>query len=128
MVRVHHGFDAERFMSPATDVEGGYAWFLGTELENPDVVVLVAERGAEVLGYAYAGMEPQSWKELREEAGFVHDVVVARAARGQGIASRLVEAAAAWLESGAPRGSCSGPPRRTRPRAASSSASAFAAR
>jgi GNAT superfamily N-acetyltransferase len=35
--------------------------------------------------------------ELRDEAGFVHDVFVAADARGQGIGGRLVEAAAEWL-------------------------------
>jgi len=56
------------------------------------------------VGYVYAGLEPQSWQELRDPAGFIHDVVVEPAARGQGLATRLVEAAAAWLEEhGAPR-------------------------
>lgn len=32
-------------------------------------MVLVAERDAAILGYAYAGIEPLSWKELRDEAG-----------------------------------------------------------
>jgi len=110
LVRVHHGFDGARFMTPARDIEDGYAWFLGTQLEEPDVVILVAEGAAtdgqppEILGYVYAGLEPRSWKELREAAGFVHDVVVDQQARGQGIATRLLEAAAAWLEGrGAPR-------------------------
>jgi len=71
--------------------------------------VLVAETpdasGAwAVLGYVYAGLEPMSWKELREPAGFIHDVVVAEPARRQGIGARLLEEAASWLEShGAPR-------------------------
>jgi ribosomal protein S18 acetylase RimI-like enzyme len=104
MVRVHHGFDPARFMSPGGDLEAGYAWFLGTQLAEPEVVVLVAERAGAVVGYVYAGIEPQSWKELRDPAGFIHDVVVQESARGHGVASALVEAAAGWLESrGAPR-------------------------
>ena len=52
MVRAHHGFDRMRFMKPGEDVEAGYAWFLGTELDNPEVFVAVAERGREMVGYS----------------------------------------------------------------------------
>jgi GNAT superfamily N-acetyltransferase len=105
LLRTHHAFDAGRFMAPGADPEGGYAWFLGTQLAEPDVVVLVAERGAgAIVGYVYAGLEPQSWKELREPAGFVHDVVVDETARSQGVAGALMKAAIEWLrERGAPR-------------------------
>jgi ribosomal protein S18 acetylase RimI-like enzyme len=104
MVTTHHGYDPARFMVPADDVAEGYAWFLGTELTQEDVLVLVAEVDGAVVGYVYAGLEPQSWKELREPAGFIHDLVVEESARRRGIASQLLESAAAWLEShGAPR-------------------------
>jgi ribosomal protein S18 acetylase RimI-like enzyme len=104
MVNVHHGYDSARFMVPGDDVAEGYAWFLGTELGREDVLVLVAEQAGTVVGYVYAGLEPQSWKELRAPAGFIHDVVVDEPARRHGVASKLLEAAAAWLEShGAPR-------------------------
>jgi len=109
LVRMHHGFDAQRFMAPDAGVEEGYAWFLGHELKNPEAVVLVAElahEGAEpeVIGYTYAGMEPRSWKELRDRAGFIHDVVVSPDVRAQGVGTRLLEAASEWLIAhGAPR-------------------------
>jgi GNAT superfamily N-acetyltransferase len=104
LVRQHHAYDPQRFMAPLPDIDAGYAWFLGTQLDEPEQAVFVAERDGEVLGYAYAGLEPLSWKELREPAGFVHDVVVEESARGAGVGRQLVEAAASWLEqSGAPR-------------------------
>jgi ribosomal protein S18 acetylase RimI-like enzyme len=104
LVHAHHAFDPARFLAPGAGVEEGYAWFLKSQLEEDDVVVFVAEAGGAVVGYVYAGLEPMSWKELREAAGFIHDVVVDPAARGHGIATRLVERAAAWLEErGAPR-------------------------
>ena len=104
LVRGHHAFDPDRFMAPDPDIEDGYAWFLGTQLEEAGVVIYVAEQAGAVVGYVYAGLEPQSWKELRDPAGFIHDVVVDETARGQGIATRLIETAAAWLEEhGAPR-------------------------
>ena len=104
LVHLHYGFDPRRFMAPSGDAGQGYAWFLGTQLGEPDVVILVAERSGQVLGYVYAGLEPLSWKELREAAGFIHDVVVEESARGQGVAGRLIEEAATWLKArGAPR-------------------------
>lgn len=104
LLRLHHGFDARRFMAPPADAEAGYAWFLGSELAAEGVVLLVAARGEAVVGYVYAGLEPMSWKELRGPAGFIHDVVVDESARGEGVATALLEAAARWLEErGAPR-------------------------
>jgi GNAT superfamily N-acetyltransferase len=108
LVRVHHAFDPQRFIAPEPGTERGYAWFLGTELESEDSVVFVAERGVpgrtEIVGYVYAGVEPRSWKELREEAGFIHDVVVTDQARDGGVGTRLVEVAAEWLKArGVPR-------------------------
>ena len=104
LLRAHHAFDRDRFMAPRENPEGGYAWFLGTQLEESDVAVFVAERDGAVVGYVYAALEPQSWKELREAAGFIHDVVVADEGRRLGVASALIEAACEWLRSiGAPR-------------------------
>ena len=104
LVRTHHAFDPDRFMKPDSNIEEGYAWFLGTQLDDPEAVIYVAEHDGRIVGYVYAGIEPLSWKELRDRAGFVHDVVVAPEARCHGIARRLIEAATAWLESaGAPR-------------------------
>jgi ribosomal protein S18 acetylase RimI-like enzyme len=104
LLRDHHDFDRLRFMAPRGNTEEGYAWFLGTQLQRDDAVVFVAERAGEVVGYVYAGIEPQSWKELRDEAGFIHDVYVDDDARHRGVATALVEAAAAWLaERGMPR-------------------------
>jgi ribosomal protein S18 acetylase RimI-like enzyme len=117
LVRTHHAFDPRRFMAPHPGLDEGYGWFLGAELKNPEAAVFVAERQAaraaaqdpqaaqgSIVGYAYAGLEGQSWKELREPAGFLHDVVVDVTCRGSGIGSRLAEAAFRWLaDRGAPR-------------------------
>ncbi|HVO12871.1 MAG TPA: GNAT family N-acetyltransferase [Vicinamibacteria bacterium] len=104
LVRQHHAFDPQRFIPAGEDVAEGYAWFLGTQLEKRDAVVLVAERGGQVVGYAYATLEPHDWMALRAAAGFLHDVVVDESARRQGVATRLVEAGCDWLRArGAPR-------------------------
>jgi GNAT superfamily N-acetyltransferase len=110
LVEAHHGFDSKRFVAPEAGGERGYAGFLGSELENPDAVIFVAERPAtpdrasEIVGYTYAGIEPRSWKELRDEAGFIHDVLVRSDVRSQGAGTRLLEAASEWLaKRGVPR-------------------------
>jgi GNAT superfamily N-acetyltransferase len=104
LMRTHHDFDPQRFMEPGTDPADGYAWFLGRQLKDDDVVIFVAEQQGEVVGYVYAGLEPISWKELRDACGFIHDVVVDERARRSGTATALIEAAVVWLrERGAPR-------------------------
>jgi ribosomal protein S18 acetylase RimI-like enzyme len=60
-------------------------------------VIFVAERDDEVLGYVWAALEPQSWKDLREAAGFIHDLAVDERGRRSGIATALVDAATDWL-------------------------------
>jgi ribosomal protein S18 acetylase RimI-like enzyme len=104
LLRTHYAFDPQRFMAPGHDPESGYAWFLGTQLQEADAIVLVAERARKIVGYVYAAVEPQSWKELREEAGFIHDIVVDEEDRGHGVATALIQAAIEWLASrGLPR-------------------------
>lgn len=104
LLRAHQAFDAQRFMAPGRNPEVGYGSFLVSQLSDEDVLVLVAEQGGVVIGYVYAGLEPRSWKELRDACGFIHDVAVAESGRRAGVATALVEAAAEWLRArGAPR-------------------------
>jgi GNAT superfamily N-acetyltransferase len=104
LMRTHVEFDAQRFMTAGTDAADGYAWFLGRQLKDVDVVVYVAEQDGEIIGYVYAGLEPISWKELRDACGFIHDVVVDERGRRTGTATALIEKAVEWLrEKGAPR-------------------------
>ena len=104
LLRAHYAFDQQRFMAPRGDPEAGYAWFLGSQLKEDDVAVFVAEQAGTIVGYVYAGLEPQSWKELRDAAGFIHDVVVTPEAQRHGVASALIEAACDWFRLiGAPR-------------------------
>lgn len=104
LLRTHYAFDRQRFMAPGPNPEEGYAWFLGSQFNEGDVIVFVADRAGSIVGYVYAGLEPQSWKELREPAGFIHDVAVEESSRRTGVAAALVEAAMEWLRArGAPR-------------------------
>lgn len=104
LVRAHHVFDSLRFLTPGPGLEQGYAHFLRAQLAETNGAIFVAERAGVVIGYVYAGIEPHSWKELRDVAGFIHDVVVIPEARRSGVGTRLIEAAAAWIASrGVPR-------------------------
>jgi len=104
LVRAHHAFDSRRFLVPGPRLEEGYAHFLRTQLAEKGVAIFVAERAEAIIGYVYAGVEPRSWKELRDVAGFIHDVVVEPDERRSGVGTRLIETAAAWLATrGVPR-------------------------
>ena len=104
LIQAHYDFDRHRFLPPGENPEAGYAAFLRGQLGRDDAVVLVAVSGGEVVGYVYAAIEPHSWKELRDRAGFVHDLVVDESARRSGVARALMAAALAWVQrQGAPR-------------------------
>lgn len=104
LMRVHYDFDRQRFLDPGSDPAGGYARFLGTQLQDEDATVLVAEAGGRVIGYVWAAIEPLSWKELRDECGYIHDLIVDPAGRTHGAGRALLDAACDWLRSrGMPR-------------------------
>ena len=104
LMRTHYAFDPLRFLPPGSNPELGYGRFLAGQLRDDDVIVLVAEKDGAVFGYVFAGIEPLSWKELRDECGFIHDVAVDESARHMGAATALIEAAVEWLRGrGMPR-------------------------
>jgi len=97
LVRMHHDFDRERFLAPIPNTEQAYASFLRSQLEEPNVIILVAERNGAVLGYTYAGVEGYDYMSLRGPAGVLNDIVVDPAHRGQGIGRTLLDATLAAL-------------------------------
>ena len=104
LVRVHHEFDPQRFMQATPQTERGYASFLGSQLEEGSVIVLVAELEGTVVGYTYAGVEGIDYMSLRGPAGVLYDIVVDPAYRSQGTGQLLLDATIAALQArGAPR-------------------------
>lgn len=101
LMRAHYAFDSRRFLAPGDHPEAGYAAFLEAQLRNPEACVFVAERregaAARIVGYVFAAVEPLSWKELRDRAGYIHDILIIEEARGTGLGTRLLETAIAWL-------------------------------
>jgi ribosomal protein S18 acetylase RimI-like enzyme len=103
-MHVHYDFDRRRFLEPGADAEQGYAWFLGTQIEEEDALVLVVVEDDEVVGYVYATIEPRSWQMLLDEAAVIHDVIVDEPARRHGVAAALLEGAFEWIRRrGVPR-------------------------
>jgi len=103
LVRMHHTMDAARFFLP-DQVEEGYRWWLGRELESKEVALWIALRAGVVVGYAYGRIEERDWNQLLDSYGALHDVWVAHSERGRGVATALVEAVVSALTAkGAPR-------------------------
>jgi ribosomal protein S18 acetylase RimI-like enzyme len=104
LVRMHHDLDPDRFLAATPKTEQGYGSFLGTQLAEPNIVILVAERAGEVVGYTYAGVEGTDYMSLRGPAGVLYDIVIDPAHRGQGAGRALLDATLEALKAkGAPR-------------------------
>jgi len=104
LVRTHHDFDPKRFMAATSRTENAYGSFLGTQLDEPNIVILVADRDGEVIGYTYAGVEGTDYMSLRGPAGVLYDIVVDPAHRGRGVGRMLLDATIEALKTrGAPR-------------------------
>jgi ribosomal protein S18 acetylase RimI-like enzyme len=104
LVETHYDFDRLRFIAPAPQTADRYGAFLGTQLDASNVLIYVAERGRQVLGYAYAGLEGFDYMSLRGPAGALYDIVVDPIHRGRGVGRMLLDAILAALKArGAPR-------------------------
>jgi ribosomal protein S18 acetylase RimI-like enzyme len=104
LVRTHHDFDPKRFLAATSQTEHAYGSFLGTQLDDPNIIILVADRDGEVIGYTYGGVEGNDYMSLRGPAGVLYDIVVDPAYRKQGVGRRLLDATLEALKArGAPR-------------------------
>ena len=91
-MRLHHDLDPDRFIPATPRTERSYGSFLGTQLDEPAIIILVAEQGSEVIGYSYSGIEGNDYMSLRGPAGVLHDIVVDPAHRGNGVGQTLLGA------------------------------------
>jgi ribosomal protein S18 acetylase RimI-like enzyme len=104
LVALHHGFDTRRFIPATPETERIYASFLGSQLGQENVVILVADAAGQVIGYTYSGLEGHDYKLLRGPAGVIYDLMVDPERRREGIGGLLLAATrAALLERGAPQ-------------------------
>jgi ribosomal protein S18 acetylase RimI-like enzyme len=91
LVDVHHAFDPKRFLATRDRTPVDYASFLIGQLDQADVVLLVAEEAGDVVGYVYASVEGYDYMALRGPAGVIQDIVVEPGSRGRGVGARLLE-------------------------------------
>ena len=104
LVEEHHDFDAHRFLAPRPCTPVDYASFLGSQLDDPEAIVLVADNGHGVIGYAYAAVEGYDYMSLRGPAGLLHDLIVAPDHRGHRVGHLLLDAVVSSLQArGLPR-------------------------
>ncbi len=103
LVRQHFAFDAKRFLF-IDDPEQGYKWWFGKELLNKQALILCAKLDRQIVGYAYARLEPRDWNALLGAHGALHDILVADSARRKGVGKLLLKRTLAELKArGAPR-------------------------
>jgi ribosomal protein S18 acetylase RimI-like enzyme len=98
LVKTHHEFDPKRFFGVTGRTEQGYGSFIGTQLEQPHIVVLTAVQDTRVIGYTYAGVEGRDWMSLRGPAGVLYDIVVDPERRRYGVGRMLLDATLASLK------------------------------
>lgn len=104
LVEQHYDFDPQRFVPPRPRTPADYASFIGTQLQDPNKTVLIADDDGEVIGYAYGAVEGYDFLALRGPAGVLHDVIVAPQHRGRGIGRLLIGATLEFFKSrGVPR-------------------------
>ena len=104
LVEEHYDFDPRRFLAARPGTPAGYASFMGAQLEDPDVAVLVADDDGDVIGYAFAAIEGYDYMALRGPAGVLHDIIVDPEHRGRGVGRLLLDATLAFFRSrGVPR-------------------------
>ena len=104
LVAEHYEFDPQRFIAPSPNLEQRYGDFLVSQIDRRNMVVLVAEEDATLVGYAYAGVEGNDYMALRGPAGVLYDLVGDPDHRRRHVGSKLLDAALAELRRlGAPR-------------------------
>jgi ribosomal protein S18 acetylase RimI-like enzyme len=104
LIEEHYAFDPRRFLAARPGTPEGYASFIGTQLEDPDKAVLVAEDKGDVIGYGYAVVEGYDYMALRGPAGILHDIIVDPEHRGRGVGRLLIDAVLDFFRSrGMPR-------------------------
>lgn len=92
MVQMHYDLDPLRFIAPRPGTEKGYGGYLGSQIGQPDSVLLVADEDGKILGYAFGHVDDYDYPSLRGPAGVVEDILVDPAQRGRGIGPRLLDA------------------------------------
>ena len=90
LVRMHSAWNPRRFLT-IDDVDAGYGRWLGKEARDPHALVVVAERGPEIIGYLYARFERRDFNQLLGPHAVLHDILVDESARHAGVGRALID-------------------------------------
>jgi ribosomal protein S18 acetylase RimI-like enzyme len=91
---INAAYDPRLTLNP--DAGEWFLGYLGGQLDNPHMAVLVAEHEGAVVGYTF-GQVMQRPTLLSGDCGYIADVCVAAGWRGRGIGRRLHERMRAWF-------------------------------
>ena len=92
LIRQHQTYDTDRFVGfePLADK---YAEFFPEQLENKQVVILVAALEKQIAGYAFLKIEEESFLDVRAATVWLHDIYIDQTSRGKNIGRQLLNAA-----------------------------------
>lgn len=97
LMDAHRALD-EALYATAPHAPGTYRAFVRRHLSKRSSIVLVAERGASVLGYLLGGKGQRSPIYAVGQVGMIFDLVVQPQLRRAGLGRALVDAAIAWFD------------------------------
>jgi GNAT superfamily N-acetyltransferase len=89
LVVQHQEYDSRRFSRLATEKQA--EWFYGKQTEANDAAVLVAELDGKIVGFAYVQFDAKDYANLLENAAWLHDIYIDKAARGFNAGKLLIE-------------------------------------
>lgn len=98
LFRQHYEYDARRFFI-AEPLAEQHAQFFAQQLDDLAAVVLIAEKDAQVVGYAFVRLEPESFVDASAASVWLHDIYLDATARGAKLGQRLLQAAVAAARS-----------------------------
>ncbi len=92
IVQQHQQFNPLRFVE-FTNHHQQLADFFHSQLSNPEAVILLAEYGEKIVGYAFLCREPANLIDISGDTVWLHDIYVDESARKLGVGTQLLQAA-----------------------------------
>jgi diamine N-acetyltransferase len=86
----HLNYDTQRFnLINFEPIQETYANFFAKQLRNKKAIILVAELGETIVGYAFIRFEPDNLGDLLKESAWLHDIYFEKTARDKGIGKQF---------------------------------------
>ncbi|MGO8047048.1 N-acetyltransferase family protein [Rhizobium johnstonii] len=97
LMSLHHNWDPARFIPAGPATPEKYGRWIASQIPLDNLVILVAEERATIIGYVYGAFEGPDYMALRGPAGVIHDIFVDPDKRRKGIGRELLRRAIANL-------------------------------